>query len=68
MNLLVTHDRNKEETSMTLPNGSDGFKLLEELSLNPDEVILLRDDAPIPLDDPLHDGDALRILVVVSGG
>jgi len=68
MNLHITQDRTNEETSVTLPSDSDGFILLRELGLNPDEVIILRDDVPVPLDDPLHDGDALRILVVVSGG
>ena len=68
MNLKVTQDRPNEELDVALPQDSNGFSLLDELGLNPDEVILLRDGSPVPLDEPLHEGDELRVLVVVSGG
>ena len=47
MNLLVTQDRISEETSMSLPNGSDGIKLLKELDLNP---VRLFPGGPMALD------------------
>ena len=68
MNLKVTQGSSNEKMDVTLPSDSTGFSLLEELDLNPDEVILLKDGSPIPIDEPLHEGDVLKILVVVSGG
>ncbi len=42
--------------------------LLRQLGLAPDAHILLRGDRPIPVDEPLTDGERLIILAVVSGG
>ncbi len=45
-----------------------GADLLKKLGLAPDAHLLLRGDTPIPIDEPLRDGERLRILAVVSGG
>ncbi len=51
-----------------LAAGATGMDLLDELGLAPDAHILLRGDAPIPVDEPLQDGERLVILSAVSGG
>ena len=54
--------------SVDLPAGARGLDLVRSLGLAPDVHILLRGDAPIPEDEPLRDGDRIRVIGVVSGG
>lgn len=49
------------------PNGR-GLDLLRALGLSPEAHILVRGETPIPSDDPLADGDRVRVIGVVSGG
>lgn len=58
--------RNAERVELSA--GATGFDLLRRLGLAPDAHLLLRGDAPIPLDEPLVEEEHLRILSVVSGG
>ncbi len=51
-----------------LPDRSTGFDLLRRVKLAPDAHLLVRGESPIPLDEPLLDGESLRVLAVVSGG
>ena len=51
-----------------LPSGATGFDLFRRLGLAPDAHLLVRGEAPIPLDEPLAEGDALLVISVVSGG
>ena len=51
-----------------LAQGATGADLLEALGLAPDAHILLRGDRPIPMDEPLEDGERLVVLSAVSGG
>jgi sulfur carrier protein ThiS len=51
-----------------LSPGATGFDLLRRLGLAPDAHLLVRGDAPIPLDEPLVEDEHLRVLSVVSGG
>lgn len=51
-----------------LAAGATGMDLLERLGLAPDAHILLRGDMPIPVDEPLADGERLIVLSAVSGG
>ena len=48
--------------------GATGMDLLEHLGLAPDAHILVRGDLPIPVDEPLADGERLIVLSAVSGG
>ncbi len=54
--------------SVELPAGARGLDLARALGLPPDVHILVRGDAPIPEDEPLRDGDRIRVIGVVSGG
>lgn len=53
---------------VTLDEGATVAMLLRRLEIPPDAVIVIRHDRPVPLDAPLGDRDALRIVNVFSGG
>jgi len=58
----------KSTSRIELPDGSSGFVLLDQLSLLPDAHILLRGKRPVPLDEPLQEGELIKIIKVASGG
>jgi sulfur carrier protein ThiS len=58
----------RESKEVELPPDATGLDLVKALDLAPDAHILVRGDVPIPLDEPLADGEALRLIGVVSGG
>jgi len=51
-----------------VPAGSTGENLLQSLGLAVDAHILVRGDVPIPVDEPLRDGERLTVIAVASGG
>jgi len=51
-----------------LAEGACGLDLVRTLGLAPDVHVLARGDAPIPEDEPLRDGERIRVIAVVSGG
>ncbi|HYT00476.1 MAG TPA: hypothetical protein VEO20_07385 [Thermoplasmata archaeon] len=59
--------RRGEET-VTLEPGARGFDLLRALRLPPNAHLLVRGGTPIPIDEPLADGERIRVIGVVSGG
>lgn len=58
----------KETVSVELPEGSTVEDLVRALSYLPDGWIAVRDGQPLPADEPLRDGDVLKLISVVSGG
>ena len=56
------------EQNLEMNENATGLDLLKKLGLAPDAHILLRVDVPIAVDEPLADGDRVRIIAVVSGG
>ena len=54
--------------TVTLARGADGFGLLKAIDINPENVIILRGDRPIPVDSSIRPDDNLKIVRVVSGG
>jgi len=54
--------------TVELERGADGFKLLSTVSINPENVIIIRGDKPIPVDSKIKQGDDLKVIRVVSGG
>jgi sulfur carrier protein ThiS len=42
--------------------------VVRQVGAHPDQVIVLRDEQPIPLDAGLNEGDVLRVVNVFSGG
>ncbi|UCD13207.1 MAG: MoaD/ThiS family protein [Thermoplasmatales archaeon] len=48
--------------------GSKVYDLLKKIQRRPDAVIVLKDKAPIPVDEILDDRQEISILQVASGG
>ncbi|MEA3397426.1 MAG: MoaD/ThiS family protein [Chloroflexota bacterium] len=44
------------------------YRLLEQLSLLPENVLVLRNGQLVTEDQPLQPGDEVKIIAVVSGG
>ena len=53
---------------LDLPGDATAETVVRALSLHPDAVLVVRDNAPIPLDGPLGDGDTVTVINIVSGG
>ena len=51
-----------------LKSGSKVYDLLEKIQLRPDNLIVLKDNIPIPVDDILDEEQELSIQQVASGG
>lgn len=58
----------RREEQMDLGPSPTGLDLLRALGLAPDAHILVRRDIPIAADEPLVDGDRIRVVGIVSGG
>ncbi len=58
----------RTEVAVALDSDATGEDLLKVLRLPPDAHLLVRGDIPIPIDEPLHDGERIRVIGVVSGG
>lgn len=54
--------------TLDLPSEATALDLLRQLHLAPDAHLVIRGDAPIPIDTRLVDGEELRILSAISGG
>ena len=51
-----------------IKSGSKMYDLLKKINLKPDNIIILRDNTPVPVDDILTDEQELTIIQVASGG
>jgi sulfur carrier protein ThiS len=58
----------REKRTVEVGKGADGFALLKALNVNPENVIIVRKDQPIPVDSKIRPGDDLKVVRVVSGG
>ena len=58
----------KEGTTRTIRFSGSVCSLLKRFNLNPEEVIVVRNDDAVLESDILYDGDTVRILSVISGG
>ena len=58
----------REKRTVEVPKGADGFAVLKVLNLNPENVIIVRGEQPIPVDSRIRPGDDLKVVRVVSGG
>ena len=58
----------KNEKKIELLENSTALDMLKTLDLNPDVMIVIRNEVPIPVDEKLKDKDVLNIIRVVSGG
>ena len=44
------------------------FDILKNLDLKPDNIIILRNNTPVPVDDIIDDYQELTLIYVASGG
>ncbi len=58
---------NRKEEILEIKERKRYFEILEELKINPETVVLLRDSTPVPVDDFAEEGE-LTVLRVISGG
>ena len=65
LHLLPTR---KETKTIDLGDGATAEDAIRALGLYPDAWIPVRGEDPIPLDEPLEDGEDIRLISVVSGG
>ena len=48
--------------------GSKMYDLLKKINLKPDNIIILRGNTPVPVDDAITEEQELTIIQVASGG
>ncbi len=65
MNVLI---RNPIRREVQLQGKRRVKRLLEELDLNPESHIVIRDGALLTADEFLHDEDRVEIISAISGG
>jgi len=67
MNITVLNER-EHTTKNIILTGKIVSDLLNQLKINPEVVIVVRDNEVITEDEILHDQDKIELLSVVSGG
>ncbi|KUJ93508.1 MAG: hypothetical protein XD40_1285 [Archaeoglobus fulgidus] len=48
-------------------NGQRYSEILESLGINPETVVVVKDDIPVPVDD-VAEGGEVKVVRVISGG
>jgi sulfur carrier protein ThiS len=66
--IKVNFSRSSETKTVTLENESNVLDLLEKLDIKPDSAIIMIDDAPVPVDSDLEDGQHLTLMEISSSG
>lgn len=57
-----------DEAERELPEGSTAADLVRSLELPTVACLVLRGGDPVPIDEPLANGDDLEVVYVASGG
>ena len=68
MNIKVKISRTNENKEIQLEKGSTVIDVLNELKIKPDNVVVISNKIPIPIDEYLKDKQQLTIIQVFSGG
>ena len=58
----------KENKLLELQKSCTGKELLKSLNINPNTVLLIKNNEVVLLDEPLGKNDDIKIMTVVSGG
>lgn len=58
----------KQKKNMMIKFSGTGSELLKKLKINPQDILLIKNDVLISEDDKIKDSDEIKILSVVSGG
>lgn len=54
--------------SIEVPSGASIADVVRQVGAHPDQVIVIRNELPVPLDAAANEGDLLRLVNVFSGG
>lgn len=68
MKIKVFIEEKNEHKTVTLDKGSTITSLLSTLKQNPVAVVVAKNDAIVPEETPLSEGDDIKIFSVISGG
>lgn len=58
----------EKEREMEFSDSLNGYELIKKIGQTPDNVIIVRNNIPIPIDEEILDGDKIKIIRVSSGG
>ncbi len=58
----------KQRKNMTLKFNGTGNQLLKKLKINPEDILIIKNNTLVAEDDKIDDSDEIKILSVVSGG
>ena len=67
MELTVWNERERTTQNITFA-GTTVHELLQHLQVNPETVLVVRDQQVITEKEPLRNQDSLKLLSVISGG
>lgn len=62
------HGFAEKERTLELAEGARADDAPRAIGVRPELVLVFRGERPLPADEPLAEGDRIRILRVVSGG
>jgi len=60
--------KNGKRTAVSSKSGSTIQDIMKRLGLKPDMYVAVKNGANVPIDEPLSDGDCIKLLEVASGG
>ncbi len=65
---IELHGRERKEFDVDVNEGATVLDLLKSISVAPEAVVTFRQDAPVPVDSPVTDGDTYVFVEAASGG
>ena len=68
MKIKVKISRTNDEKEIQMKKRSTVLDLLNKLIIKPDNVVVLSNKIPVPVDDELKDKQEITIIQVFSGG
>jgi sulfur carrier protein ThiS len=66
--ISVTVEHRGSKTAVNLPQGAKVSDVLEQMKLFADAHIVLRGKTPVPITEPVIEGETLKVIRVASGG
>ena len=67
MNIKVFNEKENHHQTVEFL-GTEMKELLKQLNINSETVLIVKNDAVVTIDEPLQDGDNIKLLSVISGG
>ncbi len=57
-----------KEREINFSGGLTGHDVVKKIGQSPDNIIIIRDRRPIPIDEEILDGDRIKLIPVFSRG